>query len=277
MLTYLLALICCTLCLVQFLLLTTGICAGNRGLLGEELYRATLEAKCFVGGALVFSPEVNMIRLPGTFVSPWQWNWFLIANSFFTLASAVSESNRNWRIISLITSGFVWAVAIISGQRITLFLVTLIFLLLLSVTNLVNDINWLKDPYLMAIRIAIRVAFVMIIFLLLNPKEMVLTAEYINSGIDFIVAQFQEAIAANQVFIGHGLGTATNAARIFGKIRLIQTFYPKMLYEIGIFGVLIFLAVVTNLIFLTGKCLQLLKDKKLISLGFFFVVVCHIY
>ncbi|MGB3510874.1 MAG: hypothetical protein WBA93_16905 [Microcoleaceae cyanobacterium] len=68
-----LALICCTLGLRQFLLLTTGICVGTRGLVGDELFKATLEAKCLVGGALVFSPEVNMIRLPGTFVAPWQW------------------------------------------------------------------------------------------------------------------------------------------------------------------------------------------------------------
>ncbi len=239
---------------MQFLLLTTGICAGTRGLLGDELFKATLDAKCFVGGALVFSPEVNMIRLPGTFVAPWLWGWFLIANSFFTLASAVSDSNRNWRIISLITSGFVLAMAIISGQKITLYLVPVIFLLLLALTNLVNTIKWLLNPSF----IVIIVAFVMGIFLLVNPGDG-------NSGIDFIISQFQSVIQEQKIVLGNGLGTATNAARIFGRTRLIETFYPKMLYEIGIFGVLIFLAVVTNLIFLTGKCWQLLKDKKLIS------------
>ena len=251
-----LTLICCTLGFLQFVLLKIGICAGTRGLLGDELLKATLQAKCFVGGALVFSPEVNMIHLPGTFASPWQWGWFLIANSCFMLASAVSDSNRNWQFISLITLGFVLATAIISGQKMILFLVPLIFLLLLALTNLVNTIKWLKNPGL----IAIIVAFVMGIFLLVNPEDG-------NSGIDFIVSQFQSVIEEKQIFIGHGLGTATNAARIFGQTRLIETFYPKMLYEIGIFGVLIFLAVVTNLIFLTGKCWQLLKNKNLISLG----------
>ncbi len=91
-----LALICCTLGFVQFLLLTTGICAGNRGLLGNELLIATLKAKCFVGDALMFNPELSRVLLPGTFASPWYWSWFLIANSFFTFASTVSDYNRNW-------------------------------------------------------------------------------------------------------------------------------------------------------------------------------------
>ena len=251
-----LALICCTLSFVQFILLKIGICAGTRGLLGDELLKATLEAKCFVGGALIFSPEVNMISLPGTFASPWQWGWFLIANSCFTLASALSDSKRNWRIISSIALSFILAMTIISSQKMTLFLVPVIFLLLLALTNLVNTLKWLKNPAL----IAIIIAFVIGIFLLVKPENG-------NSSIDFILSQFQSVIEEQKIFIGSGLGTATNAARIFGKTRLIETFYPKMLYEIGIFGVLIFLVVVTNLIFLTGKCWQLLKDKNLISLG----------
>ncbi|MDY7007828.1 MAG: hypothetical protein SWX82_28805 [Cyanobacteriota bacterium] len=48
---------------LQFLLLSTGICVGTHGLVKDELFKATLEAKCFVGGAILFSPEVNMIRL----------------------------------------------------------------------------------------------------------------------------------------------------------------------------------------------------------------------
>lgn len=96
--------------------------------------------------------------------------------------------------------------------------------------------------------------------LLINPDNG-------NSTIDFIVSQFQYVIQEQKIFLGHGLGSATNAARIFGKTRLIETFYPKIFYEIGAFGVLIFLAVVTALTFLTGKSWQLLKDQKLIRLG----------
>ncbi|MGK7919172.1 MAG: hypothetical protein AB4080_04090 [Trichodesmium sp.] len=70
-----------------------------------------------------------------------------------------------------------------------------------------------------------------------------------------------------KIFLGHGLGTATNGARIFGISRFIGAFYLKILHEIGAFGVLIFLAVVTNLTFLTCKSWQLLKEQKLISLG----------
>ncbi|NEQ77593.1 MAG: hypothetical protein F6K23_34010 [Okeania sp. SIO2C9] len=145
--------------------------------------------------------------------------------------------------------------AIISGQAITLVLVPIIFLLLLVLTGIVNNLRWLKNPgFILGI-----VAFVMGILLLIKPDNE-------NSTIDFIIYQFQYVIQEQKIFLGHGLGTATNAARIFCQTKLIETFYPKMLHEIGIFGVLIFLAVVTNLIFLTGKYWQLLTDKKLISL-----------
>lgn len=83
-------------------------------------------------------------------------------------------------------------------------------------------------------------------------------------------------IQEQQILMGHGLGTATNAARIFGKTRLIETFYPKILYEIGAFGVLIFLAVVTTLTFLTCQSWQLLKDQKLIRLGAC-ILVCMLF
>ncbi|MDY7007830.1 MAG: hypothetical protein SWX82_28815 [Cyanobacteriota bacterium] len=96
------------------------------------------------------------------------------------------------------------------------------------------------------------------ILLLINPENG-------NSTIDFIVSQFQYVIQSQKIFLGHGLGTAINAARIFGQTKLIETFYPKMLYEIGIFGVLIFLAIVTNLIFLTGKSWQLITDTNFTS------------
>ncbi|MGB3510873.1 MAG: hypothetical protein WBA93_16900 [Microcoleaceae cyanobacterium] len=122
-------------------------------------------------------------------------------------------------------------------------------------TNQVNNLKWLRNPGV----ILGLVAFVMGILLLINPQNG-------NSAIDFIVSQFQSVIQEQKIFFGHGLGSATNAARIFGKTRLIETFYPKNFYEIGAFGVLIFLAVVTTLTFLTGKSWQLLKDKKLIRL-----------
>jgi hypothetical protein len=83
------AIACCVLGLMQYFMLVTGVCAGTDHLSGADLFKATLEAKCFVGGALVYSPSQDIIRLPGTFVSPWHWAWFLIANSALTFASAL--------------------------------------------------------------------------------------------------------------------------------------------------------------------------------------------
>ncbi len=73
-----LAIACCVLGLLQYSMLTSGRCAGTDHLTGEGLFKATLDAKCLVGGALLYSPSQGVIRLPGTFVSPWHWAWFLI-------------------------------------------------------------------------------------------------------------------------------------------------------------------------------------------------------
>ncbi|MGL5195719.1 MAG: hypothetical protein ACRC8Y_19215, partial [Chroococcales cyanobacterium] len=54
-----LALICCGLGVVQYWLLLSGRCPGTRGFVGDALFKATLDAKCLVGGSLVFSPEQN--------------------------------------------------------------------------------------------------------------------------------------------------------------------------------------------------------------------------
>jgi hypothetical protein len=61
--------ICCGLAFVQYMMLKTGRCKGTVGE-GAELFKASLDARCFVGGALLYTPEQGVIRLPGTFVAP---------------------------------------------------------------------------------------------------------------------------------------------------------------------------------------------------------------
>lgn len=102
-LTLIIAIICCLLGILQYQYLSSGKCNGTRGKTGDELFQATLEAKCLVGGALVFSPSQGMIRLPGTFVAPWQWGWFLISNAAFTFAVAFSDPSPLWRM-----GGVIW-------------------------------------------------------------------------------------------------------------------------------------------------------------------------
>ncbi|MGK7919171.1 MAG: hypothetical protein AB4080_04085 [Trichodesmium sp.] len=158
-----LALIFSTLYLVQFLLLTTGICAGNHDLLGDELPRVTLKAKCFVAGDLMFNPEISIILLPGTFVEPWDWSWFLIANSFFTFASTVSDYNRNLRIVSLVALSFILTTAIISRIKTGLFVVPTIFLLILAFSNQINSLRCLKKSI-----IIVTVTAIVMVILLFN-------------------------------------------------------------------------------------------------------------
>ena len=70
-----LVLAACSLGAMQYFMLKTGMCVGTTGT-GQDLFRASLDARCFVGGSLLYSPEQGQIRLPGTFVAPWQWGWF---------------------------------------------------------------------------------------------------------------------------------------------------------------------------------------------------------
>ncbi|MBD0313892.1 MAG: hypothetical protein ICV86_13830, partial [Microcoleus sp. T3-bin5] len=136
-----LAIVCCLLGLIQYLLLESGKCPGTRGMIGEELYKATLQARCFVGGSLVFSPEVKFIRLPGTFVAPWQWAWFLISNAFVTFASAFCDSSFWWRAIGLFGMALVFANAVISGQRAALVMVPVATAILLVLTGQVVNLK----------------------------------------------------------------------------------------------------------------------------------------
>ena len=248
------ALICCLLCLIQYGLLATGICQGTRGLQGEDLFRATLDAKCLVGGSLVFSPSQNMIRLPGTFVSPWQWGWFLISSAFFTAASAFSESSKRWRIVSFAAMLVVFMAAVVSGQKLPLVLVPLISIILFFVARQ----GWQRWKKLLGIGV-FSVVWVAIAFSIFDGM-----APWMASPpLDFIAEQFNSVARDNLGLLGNGLGRATNAARIFGKTRLIETFYPKLLYEIGYPGLLAFLGVVTTLSWVTFKGWRSLYDRNL--------------
>ena len=62
--------ICCCLCLIQYSLLSSGICPGNSILALPARFKTSLQAQCFVGGSLLYNPERSLIRLPGTFASP---------------------------------------------------------------------------------------------------------------------------------------------------------------------------------------------------------------
>jgi len=259
-------LVCCGLAFIQYLLLKTGRCEGTSGFSGEDLFKATLEARCFVGGALLYSPQQGQIRLPGTFVAPWQWGWFLISSGFLTFAAAFNDPQARWRLLGLTSMASVFVMAVLSGQRIALALVPITFVLLLILTG---QVIYLKKflPTAVGLSALLGIAAVQ------NPEVL---QERINSFQGrwnaspphlFIYNQFKWASNTQEGLLGKGLGRATNSARTFGDTELIETYYPKLLYEIGPFGVLAFLVVVTALTYLTFKAYRSVRDDGLRSYG----------
>jgi hypothetical protein len=259
----LLIIICGLLGVMQFALLKAGICKGTVGVEGDALFKASLDARCYVGGALLYTPEQGVIRLPGTFVAPWQWAWFLISGTFFAFASIFSEKSILWRIISLPALALVFINAVISGQRIALALVPVWFILLLLFTG--QFANFKKF-------IPVIGGFALILFIAVASNP-VIVQDRIDSFVSrwnasppqaFIVQQFEESWQeVDDKPLGQGLARATNSARVLGKTRLIETYYPKLMYEIGIVGVIGFFIFVSCVTIATFKSYRKIKNRNL--------------
>ncbi|MDY6803144.1 MAG: hormogonium polysaccharide biosynthesis protein HpsL [Cyanobacteriota bacterium] len=261
-----LVIICCLLGMVQYQFLTSGRCKGTDHLSGEDLFKATLEYKCFVGGSLVFSPSQGMIRLPGTFVAPWQWAWFLIGNAFFTFATAFSDPSPLWRMGGLAGMALVFINAVISGQRIALALVPTVTIILLVLTGQVANLKRF-------IPIAGGLGVLLLVVSASNPA---IVQERIDSFVSrwnasppttFIAQQFEHTSGDTEGILGNGLGRATNSARVFGKTSLIETYYPKLIYEIGPLGAILFLGFVSTITLTSFKAYRSVKEKNLRSFG----------
>lgn len=261
-----LTLICCVLGFIQYLLLLTGVCQGTRGLEGNALFVTSLEARCYFGGALLYSPDEGVIRLPGTFVAPWQWAWFLISSTFFTFATGFTDPSPIWRLVGLGSLVTVFINAVISGQRIALALVPTCFGILLLLTGQIGNLKRF-------IPIGIGLALVLGIVMVTNPAVVQERTESFTSRWDasppqdFIVQQFQENWKNVDGPLGSGLGRATNSARVMGSTKLVETYYPKVLYEVGIVGVLAFLGLVTSLTIISFKTYRSIKNRNFRSYG----------
>jgi hypothetical protein len=265
-LTLVLAIICCVLGAIQYQMLASGRCKGTDHLTGNDLFKATIEAKCFVGGSLVFSPSQNMIRLPGTFVAPWQWAWFLIANAFFTFASAFSDPSPLWRMVGLGGMAMVFVNAVISGQRIALALVPVVTIILLVLTGQVANLKRFL-PILAGLGLVLGIAAAASPEFLQERVDSFVSRWNASPPTDFISEQFGHSSGGQKGILGKGLGRATNAARIFGKTQLIETYYPKLIFEIGPIGVAGFLYLVTTMTIIGFKSYRSVKDKNLRSFG----------
>lgn len=256
-----LIIICCSLAFVQYWMLRTGTCQGTVGT-GQELFEASLDARCFVGGSLLYTPAHGQIRLPGTFVAPWQWGWFLISSAFFTFGTAFSDRSFFWRMMGLGAMAAVAMMSVLSGQRIALALVpTSIAVLLVLTGQIVN----LKRFIPVGIGL-----FLILSFLIARDPAIV------NQRIDsfrarweasppqaFIMKQLRWANGQQNGLLGRGLGRATNAARIFGKTRLVETYHSKVLYEIGPIGLTMLLTLFTILVYATFRSYRSVKDPNL--------------
>ncbi len=259
-----LALICCGLGLLQYLLLLTGRCAGTRDLSGPELFKATLNARCLVGGSLVFSPQVNMIRLPGTFVSPWHWAWFLMSNTFLTFASAFSDPSLLWQIASFAALASAIVNAVICGQRIALVVVPACIVILLVLTGQVA--NWKRFlPIGGGIGILIAIAMARFPDVIQKRVESFISRWNASPPAEFILSQVKFTTGGQAGLLGKGVGRATNSARMFGETQLIETWFPKVLYEIGPVGLIGFLIFVTALTVITFKAYRKLREPHLRS------------
>lgn len=269
-----LIIICCSLCLIQYFLLVQGICPDNVilnklpvavDLSQTKFYpdittKTTLKANCLVGGSVLYNPKLNIIRLPGTFSDPWQWGWFLISSAFITYAACFSDPSRRWRSLSWVAMATVLGATLVSGQRIAIVLVPLIYIVLLLVTE--------KRRQSLLIKLGI---IGLLVFFLVTQIGMVeqrfdnLVERWLYAPpTEFMSKQFSW-LSSRLSLLGKGLGAATSGARRLTEdgALLIETYYVKLIYEIGILGFIAFMAVVTILAFLTFKAYRNLKNPAL--------------
>lgn len=260
-----LIIICCGLAFLQYLMLKTGRCEGTTGT-GDELFKASLESRCLVGGALLYTPEQGQIRLPGTFVAPWQWGWFLISSAFFAFGTAFSDRVLIWRILGLVSMAMVFVMSVLSGQRIALALVPFVVIMLLILTGQILNLKRFLP-------IGIALAVILSIAATQYPEIVSQRFESFQSRWNaappqaFISEQIEWAMSQQQGLLGRGLGRATNSARIFGKTVLVETYHSKVLYETSPIGLLLMLGVYTVLVITTFRAYRVIKDPSLRGYG----------
>jgi len=259
-----LVLVACSLGLIQYLMLTTGVCPSteDRGAVGEFLFKASLESRCFVGGSLLYSPSHGQIRLPGTFVAPWQWGWFLISSAFFSFGTTFNDRSPLWRLVGMVSLASVFVLSVISGQRIALFLVPLVVGGLCILTGQITNLKRFLP-------IGVVLALVLVFVSVRSPEVLQERVASFQARWDaspphrFILQQFEESQEAQEGLLGRGIGRATNSTRIFGRVRLIETYHPKLLYELGPLGLLSMMALYVTVSIQTFKAYRKTKDKNL--------------
>ncbi|TRU70278.1 MAG: hypothetical protein EWV46_21665 [Microcystis viridis Mv_BB_P_19951000_S69D] len=268
-------LVCCGLALIQYFLLVQGICPDNEFLNQLEVLvpksdgqfypditeKASLKAQCFVGGSVLYNPDRGLIRLPGTFSDPWKWGWFLVSSSVISYAASFSDPQTRWRVAGWVAMVLVLLATLVSGQRLPFLLVPLFYWVLFIATSKSKR----KLPLKLGILGLISLLAVTLIPFIQERGLNFIGRWLYSSPIDFVGNQMQWSFRYAELF-GFGLGRASSGARhVAGKeeIRLIETYYAKLLHEIGIVGLIAFMALVTILCILTFKAYLKVKNAAL--------------
>ncbi|MGK7945814.1 MAG: hypothetical protein AB4058_15235 [Microcystaceae cyanobacterium] len=272
----------CGLALLQYFFLVTGICPGNVNLPEPINTKATLQARCFVGGSLLynptFQPQQYFQRLPGTFVSPWQWAWFLVSGSFVTYATTCSDPSKIWRMVGAIGMGLVLGACLIAGQWTAFLVVPGILVVLMIVNTEKNRKKWLKLAIIAVISAIIVSQLPPIQFLI---DKLIQRWQYADP-LSFAKWQWNLVKRDAMTVFGKGLGRASSVARRLGEIRLIEAFYAKTLYEVGTAGVTAFIVVIATVALQSLRSYLTLKSPTIRLVGltflvFIFFVSCNIY
>lgn len=260
-----LALVCAGLSLMQLMMLKTGRCMGTDHLEGDDLFKATLAAKCLVGGSLVYSPSQGMIRLPGTFVAPWQWGWFLIGSAYFTCAASFFDTKLLWRLVGFLSMGTVFVSALISGQRIALALVPTSVVILITLLLFARLLNIKTFIPLIAAMAGLIFGGIIIYADVVQERLMSFASRWQASPPTEMIAHqfdFIWPLISGKPF-GNGLGSATNSTRMFGPTLLVETWFPKVMYEVGLIGFLAFILFVSALSWFTFRAFRKVQDRNL--------------
>ena len=207
---------------------------------------------------------MNQIRLPGTFVAPWQWGWFLISGVFFSFGTTFSDKSLFWRTIGGVSLVILLIMAVISGQRIALALVPFFMGVLVLLTGQAKNLKRFLP-------IGVLLGLILSYLIISNPAVVEARLDSFISRWEasppqqFIEEQFTQALESQDGIFGEGVGRATNSARTFGSTTLIETYHAKVMHEIGLVGLLAMLALYTTLTVVTFKVYRRTEDKNLRS------------
>ncbi|AUC60365.1 Bacterial cell division membrane protein [Cyanobacterium sp. HL-69] len=253
-----LILICCVLTLFQYYALKAGLCIGSVDLPAPAFNRTTLQARCLIGGSLLYYPDWDLIRLPGTFVAPWQWGWFLISSIFFAVIGTILLEEKIWNYLSWLSCFLLVICSIISGQRIALLLVPLFLIILELITeNKIKKIAFKIGGIVFITIISLNLGFVQ------SAINNFLGRWNVSPPTEFFINTLSTVLDNQSSIFGNGIGVTLSAARRFGNVRLIEIFPAQLIYEMGFIGLISFYTFATILVIFGYKAYKKVKDKAI--------------